>query len=65
MLYVKDIKNVKQVAEQSGAGVRLYYSLKDNAVYTQDRIGRWYITEFLRKNTESEIISAVNRWLSM
>ena len=65
MLYTKDIKNLPEVAGRSGSGVKLYYSLNENAVYTEDAIGRWYITEFLRKNTEEEIVSVVNRWLSM
>lgn len=65
MMRAKGIKNLTKVADQSAWGVKLYYSLNENAVYTEDAVGRWYITEFLRKNTEDEIVSVVNRWLSM
>ena len=65
MTHTKNIKNLQAVAEQSAWGVKLYYSLSENAVYTQNGTGRWYVTEFLRKNTEEEIVNAVNRMLSM
>ena len=64
-MYRNNIKNTKDVADRSGAGVKLYYSILDNAVYTEDRVGRYHVTTFLRENTEEEIVSAVNRWLSM
>ena len=70
MLTTKNIKNVKEVAEQSGRGVKLYYNIKDNSVSTKQTYGTdwdkvWFVTEFLRKNTEEEIVNAVNRLLSM
>ena len=65
MMYARNIKNTKAVADRSGAGVKLYYSIVDNAVYTEDQIGRYHVTTFLRKNTEDEIVSVVNRWLNM
>ena len=69
MLHTKNIKNIKEVAEQSGAGVRLYYSIIDNSVSTKTTSwsgkGEYFVTEFLRKNTEEEITEIVNRWLSM
>lgn len=64
MLYVNDVKYLKEVAEQSGKGVELYYDFTENAVYTHDK-NRWYVTEFLRKNTEEEILAAVNKMLSL
>ena len=65
MLYTKNIKNLPEVAGRSAWGVKLYYSLEENAVYTEDGKGRWYVTEFIRKNTPEEIEQAVNRMLSM
>lgn len=65
MLRTKNIKNVEEVARRSAWGVKLYYDLKENAVYTEAGGSRWYVTEFLRKNTEKEITQAVNRMLSM
>lgn len=65
MLYAKNIKNLKEVSNRSAWGVKLYYDLKENAVYTEAGGSRWYVTEFLRKNTEEEIVNAVNRMLSM
>lgn len=64
MLYANEIKNLKEVAEQSGKGVELYYDIWENAVYTHDK-NRWFVTEFLRKNTEEEIVAAVNRMLNI
>lgn len=65
MLSTKNIKNLPEVAGRSAWGVKLYYDLKENAVYTEAGDNRWYVTEFLRKNTEEEIVNAVNRMLSM
>ena len=69
MLHTKNIKNVAEVAEQSGKGVRLYYSIADNSVSTKTTSwsgkGEYYVCEFLRKNTAEEITETINRWLSM
>lgn len=65
MLSTKNIKNLAKVAGQSAWGVKLYYDLKENAVYTEAGAGRWYVAEFIRKNTPEEITQAVNRMLSM
>lgn len=70
MLTTKNIKNLKEVAEQSARGVCLYYNIADNSVSTRQSYGGdwdkvWFVTEFLRKNTEEEIVDAVNRILNM
>ena len=44
MMHARNIKNTKAVADRSGAGVKLYYSIVDNAVYTEDQIGRYHVT---------------------
>ena len=67
MLKASDIKNLEEVAEQSVRGVSLYYNIANSSVSTKQRYeySDWYVTEFLRKNTEEEIVDAVNRMLSM
>jgi hypothetical protein len=65
MLHTQNIKNIKEVAEQSDYGVKLYYNVRENAVNTDGGINYWYITDFIRKNTKEEIAEMVNRWLSM
>ena len=71
MLYAKDIKNLKEVAEKSGNGIELYYNIKTNSVSTKQWSGThnygddWYVCTFLRQNTPEEIVNAVNRMLNM
>lgn len=65
MMFVREVRNAKEVAERSGNGVKLYYNVKENAVYTDYADGRIYTTTFLRKNTEEEIVSIVNHLLRM
>ncbi len=60
------MKNLNAVAEASAKGVTpIYYSIAENAVYTEDGEGRYYVTDLIRKNTEAEIMVAVRRWLAM
>lgn len=60
------MKNLKTVARASEKGVTpIYYSIKENAVYTEDGDGRYYVTDLIRKNTEAEIVRAIKRWLAM
>ena len=59
------MKNLKETAERSRRGTKIYYSIKEAAIYTAPGNGRHYVTELLRKNTEKEIETAVRRWLYM
>lgn len=60
------MKNISKVAERSAQGVTpIYYSIKEDAVYTEDGDGRYYVTDLIRKNTEAEIVRAVRRWMAM
>lgn len=60
------MKNLKEVARESEKGVTpIFYSIKEDAVYTSDGGGRYYVTDLIRPNTEEEIIEAVKRWLAM
>ena len=60
------MKNLKTVARASEKGVTpIYYSIKEDAVYTKDGDGRYYVTDLIRANSEDEIVRAVRRWLSM
>jgi len=40
----------------------LYYSFKENAVYTSDGKGRMFVTNLINPNTETDIEEAVERW---
>lgn len=60
------MKNLEIVAKQSGNGITpLYYSIRENAVYTEAGEGRYYLTDLIRKNTEKEIEVTVKRFMSM
>lgn len=55
------MKNVKKVAKDSRMGTKLYYDVWNDRVNTSGRTGK-YVTTLLRKNTEEEIIAAVERF---
>lgn len=60
------MKNLDIIAKESAKGVTpLYYSIRENAVYTEDGEDRYYITELIRKNTEEEIKRTVYRYLAL
>lgn len=60
------MKNLEIVARKSGKGITpLYYSIRENAVYTEAGDGRYYLTDLIRKNTEKEIEVTVKRFMSM
>ena len=60
------MKNVKAVSNRSRQGITpLYYSVKEDAVYTEDGDGRYYLTDLIRENTEQEIIETVRKYMSM
>lgn len=59
------MKNLQEVAEQSKRGCPLYYSVKDDAVYTTEGSGRYYLTDLIRENTEQEIVATVHKYMSM
>lgn len=65
------MRNVKSVSKRtSGIGATvssmpLYYSVRDDAVYTEPSRGRFFITDLIRPNSEREIINAVKYFLSL
>lgn len=60
------MKNTKQVSNESKKGItHLYYSIKEDAVYTEAGKDRWYLTDLIRYNTENEIEETVKRFMSM
>ena len=59
------MKNLNEIAARSAAGTKIYYSVIESAVYTEDGPGRWFVTELIRKNEAQEIEKAVRRWLAL
>lgn len=59
------MKNLKEVAEQSKHGCPLYYSVKENAVYTSGGKDRYHLTDLIRENTPAEIVETVHKYMSM
>lgn len=58
------MKNLDIVAAESRNGwAPLYYSIREQAVYTEPGEGRYYVTDLIRENTEQEIKQAVMRYL--
>ena len=65
------MKNTKKVSEHSairtlfGQSMPIYYNIKEDAVYTSDGEGRYYITDLIRPNTEKEVIATVRKNMGM
>lgn len=59
------MKNTNEIAKTSKAGTRIYYAPRENAIYTTDGSGRYFVTELIRTNTAEEIMKAVRRWMMM
>ena len=60
------MKNIKKVSNESRNGITpLYYSIKEDAVYTTDGKDRWHLTDLIRYNTEEEIIATVKKYAWM
>ena len=60
------MKNLKQIAERSRQGVTpLYYSIREDAVYSEAGDGRFYLTDLIRYNSEDEIAETVRYFLSL
>lgn len=60
------MKNVDAVAERSKSGVTpLYYSVKEDAVYTSDGDDRYHLTDLTRENTVEEIVETVRYIMSL
>ena len=60
------MKNLDVVARESSKGVTpLFYGIREDAVYTEDGEGRFYLTDLIRENTEDEIKRTVRRFMSM
>ena len=59
------MKNLEKVAAQSRWGTEIYYSVKEQAVYTRPGKNRWHVTTLLRENSPEEIEKAIKRWLWM
>ena len=65
------MKGLKEVAlatrgtVQGMVEIPLYYSIREDKVYTSDGDGRYFVTNLINPNTEEDIKRAVRRWLSM
>lgn len=59
------MKNAEAVAKASKDGTKLYYSIREKAVYTEAGAGRHYVTTLIRKNSAEEIQEVVKRFLAM
>lgn len=63
---VRAVKNLEQVAQESKKGLTpIYYSFAEDAVYTEQGKGRFYVTDLIRENTVDEIRYAIRRWMAM
>ena len=45
--------------------ISLYYSISDKAAYTEDGVGRYFVTNLINENSPKDIQDAISRWLSM
>lgn len=59
----KTMENLKKVAEASKNGCKLYYSIRENAVFTTEGEGRYFLTELIRENTPEEIQKTVYKFM--
>ena len=59
------MKNLETIAKNSQSGTKIYYSIREDAVFTDSGQGRIFVTELIRHNTEQEIMEAVRRFLAM
>ncbi len=60
------MKNLKEVSERSKKGrTPIYYSYKDQAAYTEEGSGRFYVTDLIRENSEEEIERTIRWWMSL
>ena len=64
------MKNLKKLSDQTNfiilhGAVPLYYSIKEDAVYSEAGEGRFYLTDLIRYNTEDEIAETVRYFLSL
>ena len=70
MPIARNMKNVKAVARASKKAtfsqtVPLYYSVIENAVYTDNGDGRYHVTDLIRENSADEIVRTVMEFLAM
>lgn len=60
------MKNLKTLSEESKKGTTpLYYSIRENAVYSDPGDGRYHLTDLIRHNTEKEIERTVKRFMGV
>ena len=60
------MKNLKEIAEKSKYGkVKLYYSIKENAVFDTPGEGRFYVTELINENGPEQIQKTVEFFMSL
>lgn len=60
------MKNLKRLSEQSATEITpLYYSPKENAVYSTDGEERFFLTYLIRKNTPEEIEKTVIKFMAL
>ena len=64
------MRNLKQVSEKSKSikcrdrttWLPLFYSIKDDAVYTEPGEGRIMVTRLINPNTEKDIQETIENW---
>ena len=60
------MKNLKTLSQKSSKGTTpLYYSIRENAVYSTPGDGRYHLTDLIRYNTEKEIERTVKRFMGV
>lgn len=63
------MKNLREMSHKTECcpalgTVPLYYSIKEDAVYSEDGEGRFYLTDLIRHNEPEEIEQTVRKFLS-
>lgn len=61
------MKGLKALAKATASGrtVPLYYSIKEDKVYTEEGNGRFFLTNLINKNTEKDIEKTVHYMMSL
>ena len=64
------MKNVERIADDSKmvcpiASLPLYYSIKEDAVFTEPGKDRFFVTHLINPNEPEDIIEVVERWKNL
>ena len=67
------MRNVKELSEKTqkikykdrSTWVTLYYSVKEDAVYSEQGEGRYKMCDLINPNTEQDIVEAVHYFMNM